>query len=300
MDWKLSDIYYWPAFVWKHPNLTQAIKVAFLLVLAWAVVKILRRILPPIFKRSLNRQVAHLLQNTIFIAIWILAIIQMLSVYGVDVVSILGAAGVVGIAIGFASQTSLSNLISGIFLVGEKSVKLGDWVQIDGFGGSIESIDLLSVKIRTADNSLVRIPNETLIKTPVQNMTQASLRRCDFDIGVDYSSDIARVRQIIQQVVAQQESLVKNPAPAVQFVAFADSSLTIHVGAWCKTPDYGDARFEFARNILEAFRKEGVNIPFPIRTIDISSMPGAAAGRPDARGDAPADRAPFDRDEAKG
>lgn len=277
MDWKLSDIYYWPAFVWKHPNLTQGIKVVFILVLAWAIVKILRRILPPIFKRSLNRQVAHLLQNTIFIAIWILALIQVLSVFGVDVVSILGAAGVVGIAIGFASQTSLSNLISGIFLVGEKSVKLGDWVQVDGFSGSIESIDLLSVKIRTADNSLVRIPNETLIKSPVQNMTQASLRRCDFDIGVDYSSDIAQVRRIIEQVVSRQTSLVNNPPPAVLFVGFADSALTIHVGAWCKTPDYGDARFDFARNLLDAFRKEGINIPFPIRTIDIASMPGHPA-----------------------
>lgn len=274
MDWKFSDLYNWPAFVWKHPNITQAIIVLFILAVAWAAVKILRRILPPIFRRSLNRQVAHLLQNTIFIAVWIIAIIQMLSVVGVDVVSILGAAGVVGIAIGFASQTSLSNLISGIFLVGEKSVRLGDWVQIDGFGGSVESIDLLSVKIRTADNSMVRIPNETLIKDPVQNMTQAALRRCDFDIGVDYASDLDRVRTIIQGVVARQKSLVKNPAPTVQFVAFADSALTIHVGAWCKTPEYGDARFEFAKNLLDAFRQEGVNIPFPIRTIDIASVPG--------------------------
>ena len=298
MDWKLSDLYYWPSFVWKYPNLTQAVKVVFILALAWAIVKILRRILPPVFKRSLNRQVAHLLQNTIFITIWILAFIQVLSVFGVDVVSILGAAGVVGIAIGFASQTSLSNLISGIFLVGEKSVKLGDWVQVDGFSGAIESIDLLSVKIRTADNSLVRIPNETLIKAPVQNMTQASLRRCDFDIGVDYSSDIARVRQIIRQVVARQTSLVNNPPPAVMFVEFADSALTIHVGAWCKTPDYVDARFEFAGNILDAFRKEGINIPFPIRTVDIASMPGRPAPpHESAEGSPPA---PPDRDHAKG
>lgn len=274
MDWKLSDIYNWPAFVWKHPNITQAIIVVFILVATWVVVKVLRRILPPIFRRSLNRQVAHLLENTIFIAVWIIAAIQMLSVVGVDVVSILGAAGVVGIAIGFASQTSLSNLISGIFLVGEKSVRLGDWVQVEGYGGSVESIDLLSVKIRTADNSLVRIPNETLIKDPVQNMTQAALRRCDFDIGVDYSSDLNHVRAIIEGVVAHQKSLVKKPAPSVQFVAFADSALTIHVGAWCKTPDYVDARFEFAGNLLDAFRREGVNIPFPIRTIDIVSMPG--------------------------
>lgn len=271
MNWQwVYRVFDWTAFRAEHPVFTKWIAVCAILVVTYAGVRILRKIVPPVLHRSLNRQMASLLCNTVFTAIWVFAAIQVLSVLGVDVISILGAAGVAGIAIGFASQTTLSNLISGIFIVGEKSIKPGDWVQLQGYSGTIESIDLLSVKIREADNSLVRIPNESLIKNPVKNVTEAKLRRCDFDIGVDYSADLETVEKIILKIAEEQPTLLKKPMPTVQFIAFADSALTLHVGAWCKTTDYRQARLEFARRLLASFQNEGINIPYPIQTIMVS------------------------------
>ena len=133
--------------------------------------------------------------------------------------------------------------------------------------GTVESVNLLSVTLRQSDNSTVRIPCETLVKSPVVNMTGDSLRRCDFDLGVDYTCDLEHVRQVILKITEEQPLLATEPAPAVHFTGFGDSSLDLHIGAWCKTEDYHKARFAFGKAILDAFSRENINIPFPIRTV---------------------------------
>lgn len=199
--------------------------------------------------------------------VWALVLVQGLRAIGVDVVSILGAAGVMGVAIGFASQTSLSNLISGIFLISERSFKLGDYIQVAGEEGTVESINLLSVYLRKPDNSMVRIPCETLIKTPVRNITGSDHRRIDLDVGVDYNSDLEQVKSIVFAVIKQEPNLLDTPAPTVLFSGFGDSALNLRIGAWCKTELYHAQRYRLATALLEAFRKERINIPFPVRTV---------------------------------
>lgn len=225
-----------------------------------------KRIFRPL-NRRLPHQVGMLIEKAVFALLWIFIIVHALRAVGVDLISVLGAAGVAGIAIGFAAQTVLSNLISGIFIMSERSIRLGDYVTAGGMSGTVESINLLSVTLRQVDNSTVRIPCETLVKSPVVNMTGDTLRRCDFDLGVDYTCDLEHVRQVILKIIEDQPLLATNPAPAVQFTGFGDSSLNLHIGAWCKTEDYHKARFAFGKAILEAFSRENINIPFPIRTV---------------------------------
>lgn len=230
------------------------------------------RVIARIFKglqniESLPAQPLRLLQRIIKGIIWALVFVQGLRALGVDVVSILGAAGVMGVAIGFASQTSLSNLISGIFLISERSFKQGDYIKVAGEEGTVESINLLSVFLRRPDNSLVRIPCETLIKSPVTNVTGSPRRRIDLDIGVDYKSDLTKVKAVIQAVIMNDPDLLDSPAPAIMFTGFGDSSLNLHIGAWCKTEIYHGLRYRLATDLLEAFRKEGINIPFPTRVV---------------------------------
>lgn len=201
--------------------------------------------------------------------IWVLALVQALRAVGVDLVSILGAAGVAGIAIGFASQTALSNLISGFFLISESSFKIGDYVRVDTLEGTVESINLLSIYLRQPDHSLIRIPCETLIKNPVVNMTNDKIRRCDLDVGVDYSSDLAYVRQVIERVVTEQPGLFaddKHPT-TIQFSNFGSSSLNLHIGAWCQTQEYHAVRYAFVTALLRAFADANISIPFPIRDV---------------------------------
>ncbi len=241
---------------------------------------LVKRLMRPLHHRGkIPAQVLRMLQTALVILVWMMATVQALHAVGVDLVSVLGAAGVVGIAVGFASQTTLSNFISGIFLVSERSVSIGDYIRVndvEGVEGSVEAINLLSVSLRQGDNSLIRIPIETLIKNPMVNITGHRMRRIDFDLGVDYSSDLKQVRECILRVVQEQPLLVPTPAPVVLFSGFGDSSLNLHIGAWCRTADYHEARFHFAHALLTAFAKEGISIPFPVRQVLMSAVPAAS------------------------
>lgn len=237
-------------------------------IIGWVATRLVHRVFQGLLKsRKLPLQVMRLLEKAMRGLIWAFALVQGLRALGVDVVSILGAAGVAGVAIGFASQTALSNLISGIFLISEKSFKIGDYINVSGKEGTVESINLISVYLRQPDNALVRIPCETLIKNPVTNITGDSIRRIDLDIGVDYNSDLKQVQEVILGVIESHPSLLASPAPSLTFSSFGDSSLNLHIGAWCQTDDYHPTRYDFASALLAAFRDANINIPFPIRTV---------------------------------
>lgn len=241
---------------------------AFYIVLGWLASLGMGRLQRKIDSSSREqRQIYTLLCKIGKGVIWTLVLVEGLRGIGVDVVSILGAAGVAGVAIGFASQTALSNLISGAFLVSERSFKMGDYIQTATEEGTVESINLLSVYLRRSDNTLVRVPCEMLIKNPVRNLTGAAMRRIDLDVGVDYSCDLMKVKRIIMTVIEKQPELMDTPAPVVTFSGFGDSALNLHIGAWCKTEVYHAVRYEFATAILEAFGEHGINIPFPIQAV---------------------------------
>lgn len=212
-------------------------------------------------------QVLGLLKKGALSLLWMLVIIQALHAVGVDLLGVLGAAGVVGVAVGFASQTALSNLISGIFLVSERSIKLGDYIRVNGEEGKVEEVNLLSVSLRQLDNSLVRIPCELMIKNPVVNVTHGLMRRCDYQVGVDYQSDLEKVRAVVLQAAAAEEKVLKDPAPLVTFTQFGESSIDLGVGVWCQNDNYAEVRYHFANTLLKAFEREGIKIPFPVRQI---------------------------------
>ncbi|MBR1998254.1 MAG: mechanosensitive ion channel family protein [Akkermansia sp.] len=263
MDWME-----WCKYAWAHLVMNGWVEFMFYVLAGCIITSVIGRVFTGLeSNQKLPKQVLTLLSRAIRSIIWVLVLVQGLRAVGVDVISILGAAGVLGVAIGFASQTSLSNLISGIFLVSERSFKLGDYISVAGEEGSVESINLLSVYLRRPDNSLVRIPCETLIKSPVTNITGSPRRRIDMDLGVDYSSDLTKVKDVILDVIKQEPELLDSPAPTVMFSGFGDSSLNLHIGAWCKTEVYHGLRYRLATAILERFNKEGINIPFPVRTI---------------------------------
>lgn len=251
-----------------HP-MTHAVLIALIFLCIGIVVsKIIGRILDSIIRaKRIPKRVGILLRKTLIFIVWLIVVTQALHMMGINLVSILGAAGVAGMAIGFASQTALSNIISGVFLLTERTIKVGDYVRVNDQEGTVTEIKLLSITLRKADNSLVRVPCEMLIKTPIVNITSSPLRRCDLDLGVDYASDLMQVRRVILDVFREQQLIANDPVPAIQFSSFADSSINLHIGAWCKTEDYHAARYALANALLVAFRREGINIPFPVRTL---------------------------------
>lgn len=190
-----------------------------------------------------------------------------LNQVGLNLGAILGAAGVAGIAIGFAAQTSLSNIISGFFLIGERPFELGDIIEVDGISGTVDSIGLLSLTLRTFDNRSVRIPNETLVKTKVINVTRHPIRRFNLDIGVAYDENIGHVLNVLRDVAEGNIQCLDEPEPLIVFTGFGDSSLNFLLGAWCLQEDYGTLRNSLPRELKERFDAEDIEIPFPHLTL---------------------------------
>lgn len=196
-----------------------------------------------------------------------LLLVTALTQMGFKLTALLGAAGIAGVAIGFAAQTSVSNIISGLFLVSEKPFEVGDLIQVGDTRGIVLSIDLLSVKLRTLDNQFVRVPNETLIQSQVTNITRFPIRRLDINVGVAYKEDPARVREVLLDVARQNPYCLDEPEPLVLFKSFGDSALEFLFGVWFAKADIFDVWNSIMRDIKDRFDAEGIEIPFPHRTL---------------------------------
>ena len=192
-----------------------------------------------------------------------LIIISFLKTLGFEVGALLGTAGVIGIAIGFASQTSVSNIISGLFLIGERPFDLNDIVSVNDNTGVVISIDLLSIKLRTFDNRYVRIPNEMLIKTPFTNVTRFPIRRIDLKVGVAYKEDLKKVRAILMDIAKNEPDCLNYPEPMAIFNDFGNSSLDLLFYVWSTKQNWVKVKNALMDAIKARFDEEGIEIPFP-------------------------------------
>lgn len=204
-----------------------------------------------------------LLKRAVFYGIMILTVISCLRELGFQLTVVLGAAGIFTVAIGFASQSSASNIISGLFLMMERPFSIGDNIKVDQTTGEVISIDLLSVKIRTYDNLFVRIPNESMIKTQVTTLTRFPIRRADLAIGIAYKEDIKKVKQILEAVAEKNPLCLSEPAPLFILLGFGTSSIDIQFSVWAKRENFLLLKNEIYQEIKESFDKNNIEIPFP-------------------------------------
>ncbi|RMI15117.1 MAG: mechanosensitive ion channel family protein [Calditrichaeota bacterium] len=192
-----------------------------------------------------------------------LIIVLTLSELGFQLGPLLGAAGIVGIALGFASQTSVSNVISGIFLIAEQPFVVDDVIQVGNITGQVLSIDMLSVKLRTFDNQFVRIPNETILKSEVINLTHFPIRRIDIPVSVAYKEDLARVKELLHQIAFENPLCLQEPEPMIRFEGFGSSSIELVLAVWTTTPNRLTLKNQLCEEIKKRFEEAGIEIPFP-------------------------------------
>ncbi len=192
-----------------------------------------------------------------------LIFISILRELGFQLSTLVGAAGIVGIAVGFASQTSVSNIISGLFLIAERPFEVNDIITVGNITGAVLSIDMLSIKLRTFDNKFVRIPNETIIKSEVTNVTRFPIRRIDIPVGVAYKEDISRVRGVLLDIARNEKVCLNEPEPMVILSGFGNSSLDMLLLVWAENTDWLQAKNSITESIKKRFDEEGIEIPFP-------------------------------------
>lgn len=239
------------------------IRILFILVVGVGSIHLVTFMIKRSLYKQLSRQRMMLISRTIIYTGYIGMVLIVIREMNYDLTALFGAAGVVGIVIGVASQTSIGNIISGLFLVSEKSFELGDVVRVGDKTGTVYSIDLLSIKIKTFDNLLIRIPNQTVISTELVNVTRFPVRRLDFQIGVAYKEDLRKVKAILEDVARNNPLCLEEPEPVIIFQAFGDSSMNITFGIWFEKTNYLAVKNSVFVEIKEAFDREGIEIPFP-------------------------------------
>lgn len=255
------------------------LKALAVLLLGLAALRLITMLAKRIARGRLEGHAADMVVRGVRYAGFVIIAINLFEVLGLDLSALLGAAGIAGIALGFAAQTSMSNLISGLFLLSEKSFGLGDVVQVDATTGVVEAVDLLSVKLRTFDNRLVRIPNETLVKSNLINATRYAIRRLDIPLGVVYGSDLALVREILLGIAERSELVLAEPEPLFLADAYEASSIRLLFGPWIRKDDFLAAKNELLPTIDQRLREAGIRLAYQTITIveDRASKPQTRA-----------------------
>jgi small-conductance mechanosensitive channel len=213
--------------------------------------------------KKFSAQQGMIFSKIVFYSGIIIIFISILNDFGFKLSHLLGAAGIIGIAVGFASQTSVSNIISGLFLIAEKSFEVNDIITVNNVTGVVLSIDTLSIKLRTFDNKLVRIPNETIIKSDLVNVTRFPIRRVDVNIGVAYKEDIRKVKEILLRVALKNPLCLNEPEPLIIFSGYGNSSIDFQFLVWAVKEDWLKLKNSIMEEIKFEFDLEGIEIPFP-------------------------------------
>ncbi|HSM49314.1 MAG TPA: mechanosensitive ion channel family protein, partial [Draconibacterium sp.] len=194
-------------------TIEKLLRIGIILVVGIVIITIIASVMNKLLPTKMSQQRQMLIKRFVRYTAIVILFLIVISELEINLTAIFGAAGVIGIVIGVASQTSIGNIVSGFFLVSEKPFEIGDLIRIGDKTGTVYSIDLLSIKIKTLDNLLLRIPNQTVISTEVINVTKFPIRRMDIDISVAYKEDLAKVKSVLERIVKRNPLCLDEPEP---------------------------------------------------------------------------------------
>ena len=240
--------------------------------LFWAIVIfiigcILNRIVMKLFakgveKTKLDRTVHKFLASVIKILITALTLIIVLTIVGIPMTSIITVLGTAGVAVGLALKDSLSNVAGGVLLLINRTIKVGDYVQIDSYEGTVDEISILYTKLTTADNKDIFFPNGLIATSPFINFSSEGKRRVDQIFSISYDNDYKKAIDIIKTVINENKYILKNEEIFVRLNELASNSLNIKVRVWTKNSDYWTVYYDLLEQIKDRFDEENIFIPY--------------------------------------
>jgi small conductance mechanosensitive channel len=207
--------------------------------------------------------------NLAYWAIMIFVIIAAINQVGVQTTSLIAVMGAAGLAVGLALQGSLSNFAAGVLIVIFRPYRVGDWVEAAGISGSVEQVQILTTMLKTGDNKQIIVPNSQIMNSIITNYSANDTRRIDMIVGVSYSDDLDKVRKTLEELVASDERILKDPACTIAVSELADSSVNFVVRPWASTADYWSVKFDLTEAVKKRFDKEGISFPFPQQDVHL-------------------------------
>ena len=199
--------------------------------------------------------------------VMVIGVLMALSQVGISLGPMLAGLGVAGFVVGFALQDSLSNFAAGGMILIYRPYDVDDFVEIAGASGLVKKMSLVSTTIATFDNQTLVVPNSKIWGDVIKNVTAQKVRRVDLEFGIGYSDDIEHAERVLEDILENNEMVLKKPEPMIKLHALADSSVNFAVRPWVKTDDYWDVYWDITREVKMRFDREGISIPFPQRDV---------------------------------
>lgn len=258
---KTKSIFHTNEFI-KYFTFENILKIAISVVsviIFYIIYRLIKKFIRKKATTKLEKNTAVLVNKAISYIFYVLIGMYILGLFGINLKAIWGAAGVAGLAIGFAAQTSVSNFISGLFVLGEKSMKIGDTISVSGTSGTVESVGLLSVKIKTLDNQLVRIPNSSIINSVLTNYSSYKTTRQTFEIHISYEADLQKAMQKIKEIALRCPSVLHSPEPQVFYDSLIGSA-KLKLIVWLKNEDLIKVKNDILTGIVKELRQENIKI----------------------------------------
>ena len=210
------------------------------------------------------------LVNTLF---KILVVVSVLGMVGIEMTSFIAILGAAGLAVGMALSGTLQNFAGGVMILFFKPFKVGDFIEAQGYAGTVNAIQIFNTILKTPDNKTIIIPNGGLSTSSMVNYSAETTRRVDWVFGVAYGDDIDKVKEVLLGLLNENESVLKDPEPFVKLGELADSSVNFTVRAWVNAADYWAVHFYMLENVYRKFGEAGLNIPYPQMDVHLDKVP---------------------------
>ena len=229
-------------------------------------------------RASMDPMLVAFLGNIAYTVLLLAVVMATLDHLGIQTTSLLAVFGAAGLAIGLALKDSLGNFSSGVMLILFRPFKVGDFIEAGGATGVVEQVRMFATIMRTGDNREVTVPNSQIYGSIIINYSARETRRIDMVFGIGYDDDIATARQLINDIMQDDERILTDPAPVILLGELADSSINFNVRPWVKTSDYWQVRGDMLEKVKLAFDANGISIPYPQRDVHLhNTTPQAAA-----------------------
>jgi small conductance mechanosensitive channel len=213
--------------------------------------------------------------------IFVIAVIMILTVFGINTASLIAVLGAAGVAVGLALKDTLGNIAAGIIILFLGSYRRGEYIEFGSYSGSVRDINLFTTILETPDGIYVSAPNSSVWSTPLKNYSRNGRRRIDLSVGISYSDSLDTAFRVMSGIAAAESRFMKDPAPQVLLQSLGESSVNIMLRAWASTGDYWNIYWDLMRNIKTRIEEAGLHIPFPQRDlhiIDGNLVPPEASG----------------------
>jgi small conductance mechanosensitive channel len=244
-----------------------AVKGLVTLVIGYFIAQALAKAAEKAAARKSEKHTSMMIGKVVYYAVIVLVLVAVLDIFDVKLTAILAAAGIMSVALGFAAQTSVANIVSGFFLLVDRPFEIDDVIDFEGQQGTVTSIDLLSTKLRTFDNLYVRIPNENLIKNKLVNLTRYKTRRLCLNFKLGTETDIAAAKKMILEETRGYQHTLEDPRPFIVVRGLGESGTGLDLFLWVKGEAYLQSLSDLNENILRVLLSRGIRPAFPHREI---------------------------------